>query len=201
MCLPQLGCPGTWNLDSAQIFPPYHTPPLFTGPSGVDNMTHWPPPCWGGRGGKGQASSPPDTLKTREWTLWAFTHMPSGLSPRSLWVLDKHPSRGLPGTPALPGTCGRDLWGARATLVGFGWREVRACKGPTRPEVVYSRVHTCSGVEARLSVGGSCPPSPLRAVTWMVYLLPGSRDLWAGGQGEAPLPDCNCFHTGGPSCG
>ena len=42
---------------------------------------------------------------------------------------------------------------------------------------VYSRVHTCSGVEARLSVECSCPPSPLRADTRMVYLLPGSRAL------------------------
>lgn len=44
----------------------------------------------------------------------------------------------------------------------------------------YLRVHTCSGAEARLSVGCSCPPGPLRAVTQMVYLLPGSRALWGG---------------------
>ena len=27
-------------------------------------------------------------------------------------------------------------------------------------------------------MGRSCPPSPLRAVTQMAYLLPGSKALW-----------------------
>lgn len=61
-----------------------------------------------------------------------------------------------------------------------------AGKVPLRAELMplYSRVHTCSGAEARLSVGGSCPASPLRAVTWMAYLLPGSRALREGRGGE-----------------
>lgn len=52
--------------------------------------------------------------------------------------------------------------------------------GGSAPQEVllsYSRVHTCTGAEARLSVGGSSPPNPLRVVAWTVYLLPGSRDL------------------------
>lgn len=51
----------------------------------------------------------------------------------------------------------------------------------------YLRVHTCSGAEARLSVGCSCPLSPLRAVARMVYLLPGSRALRERG-GWSPAP-------------
>lgn len=39
------------------------------------------------------------------------------------------------------------------------------------------RVHTFSGAEARLSVGYSAPPGPLRVVNLTLYLLPGSRSL------------------------
>lgn len=61
---------------------------------------------------------------------------------------------------------------------------------------MYSRVHTCNGAEATLSVGRSCAPSPLRAVTRTVYLLPGSRALWGERTGwsramcPALWPDC-----------
>jgi hypothetical protein len=46
--------------------------------------------------------------------------------------------------------------------------------------LIYLRVQTCSGADARLSVGCSAPPGPLRVVNRTVYLLPGSRDLSEG---------------------
>lgn len=61
--------------------------------------------------------------------------------------------------------------------------------------MAYLRVHTCSGAEARLSVGRSCPLSPLRAVARMVYRLPGSRALRErGGWSWGPL----CPSAAGP---
>lgn len=65
----------------------------------------------------------------------------------------------------------------------------------------YLRVHTCSGAEARLSVGRSCPPRPLRAVTQIVYLLPGSRALWREGRMGSGSADLSSWDQGcGPSC-
>lgn len=61
----------------------------------------------------------------------------------------------------------------------------RRLPGETVP--VYLRVHTFSGAEARLSVGCSAPPGPLRVVSRTVYLLPGSRSLPEGGKEERDI--------------
>lgn len=72
---------------------------------------------------------------------------------------------------------------ARAAFWGCGHSETEGRagglpEGGREPSPLYSRVHTCTGAEARLSVGRSCPPGPLRAFTQMAYLLPGSKALW-----------------------
>lgn len=93
------------------------------------------------------------------------------------------PAEALPSPLRSPsqaplGTCtgGQDSFlGLRPLRTrGQGW----GASGRELSPALYSRVHTCTGAEARLSVRCSCPPSPLRAVTQMAYFLPGSKALW-----------------------
>lgn len=102
-----------------------------------------------------------------------------------------------PGHTAIRGTLSPGLVsGATATAERTKGQELpRKVPLARASHTAYLRVHTCSGAEARLSVGCPCPLSPLRAVAQMVYLLPGSRALrerggWSRGPSRpALLPD------------
>lgn len=70
----------------------------------------------------------------------------------------------------------------------FGKDRVPPVKEDCRKKLpIYLRVHTFSGDEARLSVGYSVPPGPLRVVSRTMYLLPGSRSLPEGGKEERDI--------------
>lgn len=105
----------------------------------------------------------------------------------------EHPQCGRPGGVIPAGALPSPLWSPSQAPLGtctggqdsfLGLRPLRArgqgwgASGRELSPALYSRVHTCTGAEARLSVRCSCPPSPLRAVTQMAYFLPGSKALW-----------------------